>query len=197
MEVVAPTNFSLKKWTLHTIYGWWIGFACVVILALIFEAVGVGDSQFFIGTGMAAGVGFMQNRLLTGELANGRKWMWMTIIGMTLSFVLFDFGSGISEIMPAFNLQISIAVGGILVGLLQYRILSQESVKGAFWWILICFAGWTSAGLIVGLVDYLREYIPNGPVALILNLPLMVFVSSLVLGLVTGTGLIRLLKTES
>lgn len=70
-------------------------------------------------------------------------------------------------------------------------------VEGSLWWVLVCFIGWTSAGLIVGLGDYLRDYIHNGPMALILNLPLMVFVSSLILGLVTGTGIIRLLNQKN
>ena len=194
MESINYKGISLNKWTLNTIYGWLIGFVCVIILALVSEAVGVGDSQFFVGTGMAVGVGFMQNRMLRGSLVWNWNWMWTTIVGMTLSFVIFDFGSSILEMIPKFNLQISIAVGGLLVGILQYRTLSAKSIKGSYWWILICTFGWASAGIIVGLVDYLRDYIPNGPMALILNFPLMVFVSSLILGLVTGTGLIRLLK---
>ena len=190
-------NISLKDWTLNTIYGWLIGFVCVILLAFLSEALGVGDSQFFVGTGMAAGVGFMQNRLLRSKSRWGWNWMWATIIGMTLAFLVLEFGSALVGIMPEFNLQIGIAVGGLFVGILQYRILHIRLVAGSLWWILVCFIGWTSAGLIVGLVDYLRDYIPNGPTALILNLPLMVFVSSLTLGLVTGSGLIRLLSQKS
>ena len=194
MESIKSDNISLKKWTLNTIYGWLVGFVCVIILAFILEAVGVVDSQFFVGTGMSAGVGFMQYRLL--HSIKGWNWMWATMFGMTLAFVMLEFGSTFLEMMPDFNLQISIAVGGLLVGILQYRILSTESVSGSLWWILICFIGWTSAGLIVGITDYLRDYIPNGPgpIALILNLLLMTFISSLTLGLVTGMGLLRLLR---
>ncbi|MFT6809116.1 MAG: hypothetical protein ACJA01_002348 [Saprospiraceae bacterium] len=182
---------------MNTIYGWLVGFSCIIILALVSPAVGVGDSQFFVGTGMATGVGFMQNRMLHVSLGWNWNWMWTTIVGMTLSFVIFDFGPSILEMIPPFNLQMSIAVGGLFVGILQYGFLGTRSIKGGYWWILICFVGWTSAGLIVGLVDYLHEYIPRGPIALILNLPLMVFVSSLILRLVTGTGLIRLLKNQA
>ena len=190
-------NISLKDWTLSTIYGWLIGFVCVILLAFISEALGVGDSQFFVGTGMAAGVGFMQNRLLRSKGEWDWNWMWATIIGMTLAFVILEFGSALIEIMPEFNLQVGIAVGGLFIGILQYRILNTRSVAGSLWWILVCFIGWTSAGLIVGLVDYLKGYIPSGPIALIINLPLMVFISSLILGLVTGTGVIRLLNQKS
>ncbi len=196
MESLKLGNISLKSWTLNTIYGWLIGFVCVVLLAIISEALEVGNSQFFVGTGMAAGVGFMQNRLLRSKRSWNWNWMWATIVGMTLAFVILEFGSTHIEKTPEFNLQIGVAAGGLFVGVLQYLILKTKSVRGSLWWILICFIGWTSAGLIVGLVDYLSDYIPRGPIGLILNLPLMVFVSSLILGLVTGTGIIRMLNQK-
>ena len=196
MESIKFDNISLKEWTLNTIYGWLIGFVCVILLAFIIEAIGVGSSQFFVGTGMAAGVGLMQNRLLRSKSTWDWKWMWASIIGMTLAFVILEFGSTLIKIIPEFNLQIGVSVGGLFIGILQYQILKMRSVKGSIWWILFCFIGWTTAGLIVGLVDSLRDYIPNGPIALILNLPLMVFFSSLFLGLITGTGIIRLLNKK-
>ena len=197
MESSKLDNITLKDWTLYTIYGWLIGFVCVIILAIIYGALGVGNAQFFVGTGMASGVGFMQNRLLRKKGSWSWNWMWTTIIGMTLAFLFFEFGSSLIAIIPEFNLQIGVAVGGLLVGVLQYRILNSRSVEGSLWWILICFIGWTFAGLIVGIVDYLSDFIPRGPIALILNLPLMIFVSSLILGLITGSGLIRLLNQKS
>jgi hypothetical protein len=90
-------NISLRNWTLNTIYGWLIGFVCVVLLALISDAIGIGNSQFFVGTGMAAGVGFMQNRLLRRKHNWNWNWMWTTIIGMTLAFVILEFGSTLIE----------------------------------------------------------------------------------------------------
>lgn len=197
MNFNYSNDISLKKWTLNTIYGWLLGFVVIIILALISEALGIGDSQFFVGTGIATGVGFMQNRIIRNRLKIGWNWMWMTILGMTFSFVIFDFGHNILAIIPEFNLQLSVAVGGVIVGVLQYLILKAKSIKGSYWWILISSIGWTSAGLVVGVVDYLKDYIEVGPLVLILNLLLMVFFSSLVLGLITGTGFIRLLKTDS
>lgn len=197
MNFNYSNDISLKKWTLNTIYGWLLGFVVIIILALISEALGISDSQFFVGTGIATGVGFMQNRIIRKRLKIGWNWMWMTILGMTLSFVIFDFGHNILAIIPEFNLQLSVAVGGVIVGVLQYLILKAKSIKGSYWWILISSIGWTSAGLVVGVVDYLKDYIEVGPLVLILNLLLMVFFSSLVLGLITGTGFIRLLKTDS
>jgi hypothetical protein len=196
MDTLKMENISLKAWTLNTIYGWLIGFVFVVLLALISDAIGIGDSQFFVGTGMAAGVGFMQNRLLRSKGSWNWNWMWATIIGMTLAFVILEFGSTIIEKAPEFDVQIGVALGGLFVGVLQYLILKTRSVAGSLWWILICFIGWTLSGLIVGLVDFLGDYIPPGPIGLILNLPLMVFVSSLILGLITGTGIIRLLNKK-
>jgi hypothetical protein len=115
---------------LNTIYGWLVGFSCIIILALVSPAVGVGDSQFFVGTGMATGVGFMQNRMLHVSLGWNWNWMWTTIVGMTLSFVIFDFGPSILEMIPPFNLQMSIAVGGLFVGILQYGFLGTRSING-------------------------------------------------------------------
>ena len=196
MESIELNNISLKEWTLNTIYGWLIGFVCVILLAFISEALGIGNSQFFVGTGMAAGVGLMQNRLLRSKSRCEWNWMWATIISMTLAFVILEFGSALIDIIPEFNLQIGVSVGGLFVGILQYRILKTRSVEGSLWWVLVCFTGWTTAGLIVGLVDFIGDYIPNGPIGLILNLPLMVFVSSLFLGLITGLGVIRLLNQK-
>jgi hypothetical protein len=196
MEPIKLDTISLKQWTLNTIYGWLIGFVCVVILALISDAVGLGNSQFFVGAGMAAGVGFMQNRLLRSKGSWNWNWMWTTIIGMTLAFLILEFGSALIGIMPEFNMQMGVSVGGLFVGILQYRILKKKSVEDSHWWVLVCFIGWTLAGIIAGLVDYLGDLIPKGPIGLIINLPLMVFVSSLILGLVTGTGLIRLLNQK-
>lgn len=59
MESFKSDNITLRDWTLNTIYGWLIGFVCVILLAIISETLGVGNSQFFVGTGMAAGVGFV------------------------------------------------------------------------------------------------------------------------------------------
>lgn len=196
MESLILNIISLKNWTLTTMYGWLIGFVCVILLVLIADAVGISNSQFFVGTGMAAGVGFMQNRLLRRKYNWNWNWMWTTIAGMTLAFIILEFGSNLTEKLPEFDLQLSVALGGLFVGVLQYLILKTKTIVSSLWWILICFAGWSFAGLIVGIVDILNDYIPRGPIGLILNLLLMVFVSSLVLGLITGKGIIRLLHKK-
>lgn len=189
-------TITLKNWTLNTIYGWFIGFICVILLALISDGIGIGNSQFFVGTGMAAGVGFMQNRLLRRKHSWNWNWMWGTIIGMTLAFLIIEFGVSSLQETPVFNVQIAVALGGLFVGVLQYGFLKTKSISGSIWWILVCFMGWALAGLIVGLVDLLSEYITSNTVGLITNLLLMIFVSSLVLGLITGLGITRLLNTN-
>lgn len=197
MKSNYSVDFSLKKWTLSTIYGWLLGFVVIIILAFASDALGIGNSQFFVGTGIATGVGFMQNRIMRSKLKIGWNWMWMTILGMTISFVFFDFGQNISNIIPAFNLQLSVAVGGIIVGVLQYLVLKAHSINGSCWWIFVSSIGWASAGLVVGLVDYLKDYISIDPLVLVLNLLLLTIFSSLVLGLITGVGFMKILKTDS
>lgn len=197
MKSNYSVDFSLKKWTLNTIYGWLLGFVVIINLAFASDALGIGNSQFFVGTGIATGVGYMQNRIMRSRLKIGWSWMWMTILGMTISFVFFDFGQNISNIIPAFNLQLSVAVGGIIVGVLQYLVLKANSINGSYWWIFVSSIGWASAGLVVGLVDYLKDYISIGPLVLVLNLLLLTIFSSLVLGLITGVGFMKILKNDS
>ena len=61
-------KFSFSIWLRATFLGWVIGFFLVIGLVLIWDAIGVGSSQFMIGVGMGAGVGFMQGRAAKGWL---------------------------------------------------------------------------------------------------------------------------------
>ena len=196
MEPTKTNSINLNNWIVKTFYGWLIGFVLVVVLAMLLDRIGV-TSQFFVGTGMAAGVGFMQARILRKKLGWNWDWMWTTVIGMTTSFLLFDLGSMVWSASPKFNLPLSIVLGSLLVGVLQFRILKSKSLKYSKYWILVCFLGWSAAGSMVGLSDYLNQVLPRNPISIIPFILLVLVISSILLGWITGKGLAMILKKGS
>ena len=67
MDSASGTEINLNNWILKTFYGWLIGFVLVVVLARLPNSMGV-SLHFFVGTEMAAGVGFMQAQILRRKL---------------------------------------------------------------------------------------------------------------------------------
>lgn len=106
-----PSSF-INRWLKSTLYGWMLGFAVVILLALLFESIGLAGYQFFIGLGIGVGVGFMQGRALKNYFEVQNKWMWASIIGMGISFLVFDIGNKLNDTIPSYSLQLSVAVGG-------------------------------------------------------------------------------------
>ena len=192
MDLTEYKEIKLNKWVLNTLYGWLMGFVFIVILALILDTIGV-SSQFFVGTGIAAGVGFMQNKILRSHRGWGWNWMWATIVGVTLGFLVVEYGAIPFYENPVFNLQLAVSVGGLFAGILQYLMLRSKSISNSLVWIVYSVIGWSLAAFCVGFTDLFKDFLPNGQISLVLNLPLMLFASSLVLGWITAKGIKRLL----
>ena len=187
---MASTNspeLDVRRWTLRTLYGWLMGFIVVVVLAILSDFIGI-SSQFFVGTGMAAGVGFMQVRILRKDYGWNWNWMWASIVGTSISFILFDLGSGTWNLLE-FNLPLSVVIGSLIVGFLQSRILKSKSLKFYQYWILISCIGWSLTGTMVILSDYLNQILPKGPGSVFPFLLLVIIISGVLLGWVTGKGL--------
>ena len=125
-----------RRWLVASFWGWLIGFAVIVGLAVGIEAVGLPNTNLMIGFGIGAGVGFMQGRVAKKWFSATNNWMWTSTIGMTIPFLATEF------VDLGFNpLALDVAVGGLLVGILQLRILKPYSVK-ATWWVPTCTIGW-------------------------------------------------------
>ena len=141
METDQPPNSAsfFRQWLIASFWGWLIGFVVIVGLAVGIEAVGLPNTNLMIGFGIGAGVGFMQGRVAKKWFSATNNWMWTSIIGMTIPFLATEF------VDLGFNpLALDVAVGGLLVGILQLRILKPFSVK-ATWWVPACTIGWTLA----------------------------------------------------
>ena len=122
----AQSNRRLfTRWVRATFLGWLLGFVVVIVLALAWDMIG-GGAQFMVGVGMGAGVGYMQSRVV-GEWADSpRRWLWASIIGMGAPFVLWDL-SVLVGFEFVFSLPLSVLMGGLLVGILQWSLLRPHS----------------------------------------------------------------------
>lgn len=163
-----------RQWLIASFWGWLIGFVLIVGLAVGIETVGLPNTNLMIGIGIGAGVGFMQGRVAKKWFSATNHWMWTSIVGMTIPFLVTEF------VDLGFNpLAMNVALGGLLVGFLQLRILKPLSVK-ANWWVPTCTIGWTLAAA--------------GASSLLDSIPGMVIVSMVfggaILGAITGKVLV-------
>ncbi|MBI3234462.1 MAG: hypothetical protein HYZ42_10565 [Bacteroidetes bacterium] len=184
MDNIFQQHFSVNQWTKVTFWGWVLGIALVLIISSFLGSIGIEHSQFYLGVGMGAGVGFVQWMYLKKITQVSLNWVWFSIIGMGIPFVVLDF---ISSEVIAHKLPISITFGALTVGFLQYLILRKYSSKANLW-ILGSFIGWALGVLTVFIINYtnnLKSVIPSNLVLAALNLLLM-FAGGIILGIITG-----------
>ena len=146
----ALGNGFVKQWTLNTFYGWLTGFAFILVLSMGLESIGL-SGQFFIGTGMGAGVGWMQWRIGKRTFGLDKRWIWASVIGMTLPFLIIDFGPEM-PISESFRLPVSVIGGAVLTGILQAYLIRKLAPK-AWWWAIICVIAWTTAPALILLSE--------------------------------------------
>ncbi len=186
--------FLFSSWIMATSVGWALGILLVLLFASFFDAIGIEGRQFFIGTGMGAGVGFMQWRVLKKLFALGSNWIWFSILGLTLPFIILHLLNFFPHLnFNNYHLPTSILLGGIIIGSLQERLLKQYA-PNARGWTLASFLGWAAAGACVLAIDYTRFLSDNNWVLFSLNLLLMLAGGPL-LGLITGAFLKKLAST--
>ena len=114
------------------------------------------QSPLAIGTGL--GVGLLQGRLLAPLLGGGRSWVAATTLGLSLPFALLDVLRFLGIPVPH-SLAAYIALGGVLAGALQWRILRRLAAGGTAWWPVITPIGWLLAGSTV----WINELLPRTP----------------------------------
>ncbi|NUO82568.1 hypothetical protein HUU05_21050, partial [candidate division KSB1 bacterium] len=186
------------QWLRNTFLGWLLGVVLTIIAILAVDAIGVQGTQFLIGAGMGMGVGYVQARTVRRLFGESGRWLWVTVLGMALPFVVFD----LTRILGAklgYSLPLCVAAGGVLVGALQRGILRLHSER-ANWWIPASVVGWLLAAGTVVLNDrYLQEVLRrNLPGVLGALIYLGVILSGgLALGAVTGGALRWMLRTQS
>lgn len=165
------------RWILASFLGWLLGLIFTIVLAVSLETLTGGGAQFMVGLGIGAGVGYMQGRVLKEQLANMMSWDWASTIGMGLPFILWDISALTGGGLP-FSMPLCVAIGSLIVGILQWRLLQPLSPK-AWWWIPGCFLGWT---LTAGLTDLLAIII--------------IFFGGAVMGAISGLVLVRILEAD-
>lgn len=181
MSFEQADRYDFRRWVRATFVGWLIGFVLVIVLALAWDMIG-GGAQFMVGIGLGAGVGYMQSRVIGEWIDSVRPWLWASIIGMGMPFVLWDIGAAIG-IESLFSLPRCVLVGGLLVGLLQRRLLSVQWDR-ANWWVPASVVGWSLPAGILALGDL----VGGGWGGLALGTAMLL--GGAVLGAVTGGTLI-------
>lgn len=175
---MSQSLFTTSQWTKATFWGWLLGVVLLIFLSSILDALGIEHLQFYIGLGMGAGVGFTQWRLLKKYMGMSIQWCYFAVLGMGLPFLIFDF---LLNYNTAYKLPVSVAIGGILVGVLQFRFL-KDYVSNAAVWIYASAIGWTLSAFTTLLINYTMQLKVTGYLNLVMAL--------LNLGLILAGGLV-------
>lgn len=171
------------RWTLFSFWGWFIGFVIMLALAASLDKFGYDGFQVIVGLGMGLGVGLMQGRLLSGYATAKRHWWWVTMVGMGLTFLMWDIvGFSKDGQLIDGSLELTTLVGGFVVGAAQ-MILLKGNLNKAVVWIPASTVGWGLAGYLASMI----ELLPKSPPLLGFFLAIGVILGGgIVLGLVTG-----------
>jgi hypothetical protein len=133
-QLRRPAPGFLARWIRTSFAGWALGFVLILVLIALSSVVGLGDTQFPVGLGMGAGVGYLQGRALATDRGARKSWLIASALGMTLPFLVSDL-SDVVDWRLGYSLPIIIVAGGFVTGLLQWRILRKPSTRAA-WWIV-------------------------------------------------------------
>lgn len=188
-----PSTFEfVVRWTRATFFGWSLGFALILVFIALSAVVGLGDSQFPVGLGMGVGVGLLQRRVVAERTGTGRGWLGASALGLTAPFLARDL-AGLFALELPYALAGSIVVGGLLVGLLQWRVLRLDAGRAASW-VVASVVAWTLGGSTVLLNDRVLPKTPGILGALVYIA--VILIGGILLGVTTGLVLPRMLRAN-
>jgi hypothetical protein len=180
------------EWVRVTWVGWVIGIPFIIALALVGEAFGIGGVQALVGAGMGAGIGLMQARAIRGLLDKSAPWFWSCVVGLGAPFLAWDIAKAAGWEFP-YSLYLSVTLGGLLAGVWQAFLL-RPRFRNTGWWVAASVLGWSLAAGTAALSDTLmRSRSIRGLWGALAYLAIVAG-GGLILGLVTGAGLVRLLR---
>jgi hypothetical protein len=187
------TELTVKKWITASFLGWLCGIVVVIFTSGLFDAIGLEGYQFYLGISVGGSVGFFQQRMLSRTAGIGMQWIWWSMLGMGLPFLLFDLlkiygGASFGNT----SLQYSIALGGALTSGLQSLLLRQKGYYASRW-LLTGWSGWVLATATVLAVDYTKYITDYNWALFVINLTLILS-GGVVLGAITGLPLLKILK---
>lgn len=190
-----PTELSNTKWIKATAIGWLSGIILVLLLAMVFEGMGIHSMQFFMGIGMGAGVGFMQWHVLRKILAINKNWILAAVTGMSVPFLLFDLlqiFAGV-KLGPDYILY-SVSIAALLTGILQSLIL-KKFTPAANLWVAANIMGWIAATLTFLSINYTKQVFSNNLVIFFVNIAVML-AGGFVFGFITWMFLKKILPIQ-
>jgi hypothetical protein len=125
------------------------------LLALAAETVDLGGLQVFVGTGMGLGVGLLQARVLRRFGLPAWQWILASAVGLGLPFLAWDIVEAMGTTWT-YYLAVCVAAGGLVVGILQARLL-RDRLTTPTGWVLGCTLGWALAGSLAASADVLLK----------------------------------------
>ena len=150
----------INRWINNTLWGWLLGILFIIVVSLLLEQLKVKETQLFIGFSMGLGVGLTQWTALKKVTVVSHKWVGYTTLGMGIPPLIFALLAAVWDGFPLnYSLQINIAAGGLLTGIVQQPIIQKRFVDQKHW-AIYSFFGWTVAGLLATVSDF--NIIPKG-----------------------------------
>lgn len=179
---------TFRSWVLATFLGWFIAIVFIVVLSGSFDAMGLDGYQFYIGLGIACGVGGLQGIVLRRRAPLFVPWLQASLVGLAVPFLLMDVISLYWFPLGEYYLPVTVAISSVVISVLQQRVLHRyfKNVR----WTVRSVLGWWLACLAVLGVNYSMKYIHNNLAGFFVNL-FLILVGGLILGLVTGGAVTR------
>ncbi|MBS1506551.1 MAG: hypothetical protein JSS79_07900 [Bacteroidetes bacterium] len=204
MQTTTTNPVTLRRWIWFSFAGWLIGLVVMLIFADFASNFKLDIS--WIGTSMAAGLGFMQWLALRKYAHVTLRWFWFTILGTGSAYLFFNllylglisipaFGKLKSEAGMEFIIPLASTVGGFLTGWLQQRFILHQYTPNSRRWMWANCLGWflCSTCITVYLTLAGNFHFHHYPAGKALN-TIMVLSGGVILGWTTGKTLIPLVK---
>jgi hypothetical protein len=144
---------AMRGWLRATSLGWLLGVPCILVLALVGEAIEIGGAQVLVGLGMGSAVGLLQGRAMRPVIGDAWPWVVASGVGLALPFLVADIAA-LREWELRYSLQWCVTIGGVIVGAWQ-ALLLRARVHGTAWWLAASALGWTLAGAAARAADAL------------------------------------------
>lgn len=157
MDKQIKTTPSISTWILFSSLGWIIGFILAVLLADPLEKFKL--EWVGIGFAISGGIGLMQWIVLYKYARMDSKWLWLSIAGMGVSFLILDI---IIVILNALDFKykldgppimvftiFTVALGSYCTGYLQEKFILRKYFKATDGWVRHTMLGWMSCVLLV------------------------------------------------
>ncbi len=181
-----------KKFVINWLLANFVGFLGGGIAALLLSYLVVNffypkETNLILGFCIGAGVGYAQWIVLKSKIKISSLWGLVCTICLGIPFIAVVIMDEMGYKIPYFHGKYEFLgrlifglVEGLVIGLLQVKFL-KPFYKKAVWWIAACSAGWG--------ICFLASSVPR-PASI-----LSVIASGILLGLITGYGLIMMSRS--